>query len=347
MGISVPSTSTFELTKVYESNLGLNFFFTESGVDEKSPGLLSLTNVKVPYKRDSVISIVYGEIQAFEIMSFTNDRSATPWCVVPLRDVNVNSAKNILCVPSKDDARQGIDALATLVVANGHDLWVSTGMYLIDESEKYQRKYPERSGCIVETVDTDGPAAQADIRENDILHTVNGILCSVKTAAAAVAEAIAKPQGGVVQAQVLRKGRPMPVDLNYPHVEAPAAQLRQQVADLARHNAAPEAAAPSQGAAVAAPSSGVHFGFNVRPVIQDDVAALALTKAQGIMVVSVEKASLSGAMGLLPGDVILAVNGVEIGDLQQFVQTVRSGAATNFRVWRKGKTLELAVPMSM
>jgi hypothetical protein len=33
--------------------------------------------------------------------------------------------------------------------------------------------------------------------------------------------------------------------------------------------------------------------------------------------------------------------------MQQFVQTVRSGAARSFRVWRKGQTVELTVPMSM
>jgi S1-C subfamily serine protease len=52
-------------------------------------------------------------------------------------------------------------------------------------------------------------------------------------------------------------------------------------------------------------------------------------------------------MGILAGDVILQLNGADVGNMQQFVQTIRSGAATSFRVWRKGQTVELAVPMSM
>jgi serine protease Do len=72
-----------------------------------------------------------------------------------------------------------------------------------------------------------------------------------------------------------------------------------------------------------------------------------LTKAQGLVVVGVENGSLADTMGILAGDVILQVNGADVGDVQQFAQTVRSGAAKTFRVWRKGQTVELAVPVSM
>jgi S1-C subfamily serine protease len=338
-------TSTFALTNVSKSDLGINLFFTESGVDVKSPGLLSLTTVKVPYKRDSVISIVYADIDFFMIRSATRDNSATPWCVVPSGRNNASS--NIICLPSEEDAHQVVDALSTLAVAYGNNVGTSFSMALGAMTDKGQRKHPGQTGCLVSEVDADGPAEKAGLQENDIVHTVNGQACSQQAFRAAIYEVTAKPEGGVVRAEILRKSGPLTVDLRYPHVEAPAAQLRQQVADLARRNAAPEAAAPSQGAAVAAPPSGVHFGFNIRPVNQDDVAALALTKAQGVVVISVDKASLGETMGILPGDVILAVNGAEIGDLKQFAQTLRSGAATSFRVWRKGKTLELAVPMSM
>jgi len=72
-----------------------------------------------------------------------------------------------------------------------------------------------------------------------------------------------------------------------------------------------------------------------------------LAKAQGLVVVSVENGSLADTMGLLAGDVILQLNGADVRDMQHFVQTIRSGSATSFRVWRKGQTVELTVPMSM
>jgi S1-C subfamily serine protease len=52
-------------------------------------------------------------------------------------------------------------------------------------------------------------------------------------------------------------------------------------------------------------------------------------------------------MGILAGDVILQVNGADVSDMPQFVQTIHSGAAKTFRVWRKGQTVELTVPVSM
>jgi S1-C subfamily serine protease len=82
-------------------------------------------------------------------------------------------------------------------------------------------------------------------------------------------------------------------------------------------------------------------------VIADDLAPLGLTQAKGIVVVSVLNGSLADAMGVLPGDVILQVNGADVGELQHFVQTLHSAAVSTFSVWRKGKTLVLTVPQSM
>jgi C-terminal processing protease CtpA/Prc len=175
------------------------------------------------------------------------------------------------------------------------------------------------------------------------VHTVNGQDCTQQAFGAAVYEAITKPQGGVVRAEILRKSGPLTVDLRFPHLEVPAAQLRQQVANPTQQNAAEPSAAP----APAAPSSGVHFGFNIRPVIQDDMAPLQLTKAQGFVVVSVENGGLADTMGILAGDVILQLNGADVGNMQQFVQTIRGGAVSSFRVWRKGQTVDLTVPQSL
>jgi len=211
-------------------------------------------------------------------------------------------------------------------------------------TDKEQRKHQGQTGCLIREVDADGPAAQAGVQENDVLHTVNGVPCSQQAFGAAFAEAIRQPQGGAVRAEILRKSGPLTVDLRYPHHEIPATQLRQQVANPAQQNAAePSAAVP----APAVPPTGVHFGIQIRPVITDDMAPLQLTKAQGLVVVSVENGGLADTMGILAGDVILAVNGADVGNMQQFVQTIRSGAATSFRIWRKGQSVELTVPMSM
>ncbi|HTY64859.1 MAG TPA: PDZ domain-containing protein [Acidobacteriota bacterium] len=47
------------------------------------------------------------------------------------------------------------------------------------------------------------------------------------------------------------------------------------------------------------------------------------------------------------GDVILQVNGADVGEMQHFSQLIRSSAVTTINIWRKGKALELIVPQSM
>jgi serine protease Do len=251
------------------------------------------------------------------------------------------SGNGIICVSDENTAHQVADALATLAVAYGKNLNMSFSMALGAMTDKEQRKHPGQIGCLVREVDADGPAEKAGVQENDVVHTVNGQACTQQAFGAAVGEAIAKPQGGVVRAEILRKSGPLTVDLSFPHLEAPAAQLRQQVANAGQQNAAVPSAAP------AAPPSGVRLGIQVRPVIADDMAPLQLTKAQGLVVVGVENGGLADTMGILAGDVILQVNGADVSDMQQFVQTIRSGAASSFRVWRKGQTVDLTVPMSM
>jgi len=334
---SYSGATHYSLTNFTQNELGINLFFTESGVKDVPQGLLGLTSISTPYTQDTVASIAYANIEYFEIRAFN---SPTPWCVYPM---GKESGNGIICVSSEDTAHQVADALATLAVAYGKNLNMSFSMALAPMTDKEQRKRPGQTGCLVREVDADGPAEKAGVLENDVLHTVNGLPCSLQTFSAAVYEAIAKPQGGVVRAEILRKGSPMSFDLRYPHVEVPTAQLRQQVANPAQQNAAEPSAAP----ALVAPPSGVHFGIQVRPVIADDMAPLALTKAQGLVVVGVENGSLADTMGILAGDVILQLNGADVGNMQQFVQTIRSGAASSFRVWRKGQTVDLTVPQSL
>jgi hypothetical protein len=335
-GWYAPSTH-YTLTNFTQNELGINLFFTESGVKSVPQGLLGLTSIDTPYTQDTVASIAYAGIEFFEIRNFN---SPTPWCVYPM---GKESGNGIICVSDEGTAHQVADALATLAVAYGKNLNMSFSMSLGPMTDKEQRKHPGQIGCLIREVDADGPAEKAGVQENDVVHTVNGQACTQQAFGAAVFEAISKPQGGVVRTEILRKSGPLTVDLRYPHNEVPAAQLRQQVANPAQQNAAEPSAAPAS----AAPPSGVHFGIQVRPVIQDDMAPLGLAKAQGLVVVSVENGSLADTMGILAGDVILQVNGADVGDMQHFRQLIHDGAVSTFRVWRKGQTVDLTVPQSM
>lgn len=340
-GYVTPSSTSFTLDKASENPLGLNLYFTESGETEKCTGLLS-PPVKVPYKKQDVVSIVYSDILFFELRNITNETGPAPWCVIPFAP---SASENILCVPTRENAEQVIDALATLMAANGNTMKVPFGMALKQRSEKELRKHPEETGCEVLQVDEDGPPSQAGVLEGDTLHMVNGAVCTPDSVRAGIAEASEKPDGGVLHAEILRKGNSMQLDLHYPHVAVDAAALRQQIAALSEPNAAQPGAAASGG--VAPLRGGFHLGINVRAVVDSDVAALGLPKAMGLLVTKVEKGSIADDMQLQVGDVILKANGTDVGDVDAFGQLVRSGAVKSFHVWRKGQILDLAVSQSM
>ncbi len=345
IGYPAPSSDTYTLTNMSGNKLGLNVFFTVTGVDQKPQGLLGLTTISTPFKRDSVTSIVYANIDYFRISNISNGGLA-PWCVIPVG--GDSSQNNILCVPSEDNAHQLVDALATLAVAYGKDLVAPPGMVLTPMAEKYQHKHPEQSGCLVGQVDANGPAAQAGIREDDDLRTVNGAPCGANTAISdAILAATAKPQGGAVRVEILRKNSPMALDLAFPNVAVDAAGLRKQVADLAQSSTAPAPAAPSSGAAPARGNGGFHLGISVRALIDSDLPTVVLPKPQGVLITKVEKDSVANEMQMQVGDVVLQVNGADIADSDAFAQLVRSGAAKTFRIWRKGQSLDLSVPQSM
>jgi hypothetical protein len=344
LGFVVDENTTFVLERMAGNNLGVNLFFTESGVEQKSNGLLSLTTTSVPYKKERVVSIVFADIEAYEILMNTFRSTATPWCVIP---VGVNKAEdNVLCVATQKDAEQLIDALVTLAAANGTSLHVPYGMTLEAMSEKETQKHPELSGFQVKSTDTDGPAAQAGISDQDILHLVNGKPCTRENLIAAVTDATAKPTGGAIHLEIVRRSKFMTLDVNFPHwTMGDVAALRQQITNSAQPGSVPPGTAPS-GAAVSVPG-GFHLGINVRPVVDSDVAALGLPKAMGLLVTKVEKGSIAEDMGVQVGDVIVQANGADVGDVDAFGQLVRSGAVKSFRVWRKGQNLDLAVPQSM
>ena len=250
-----------------------------------------------------------------------------------------------ICLGSEPDAEALTDVLETLAVANGADPFVANGATLSALGKGALKKIPDHLGMDI-SINLRSPEAAAGIQFGDIIHSVNGTPCTdTAVYQSAVATAVwHAPDGGVLHLEVLRRNKPLNVDVHYPFVGS--AYDKDTIAKLQRSAAEPAQNEAPQ-APTAAPPSGVHLGIQVRPVIQDDMTPLQLTKAQGLVVVSVENGGTGDTMGILAGDVILQVNGADVSDIDHFVQTVRGGAAKSFRVWRKGQTVELAVPMSM
>jgi S1-C subfamily serine protease len=185
------------------------------------------------------------------------------------------------------------------------------------------------------------------MKEGDVIRSLNGKpFTEVKSLWDLFTQVVReKADGGDVHMELLRKGQAMTFDMHYPNPDAGVAQLRKSsAAGAARHPVGSVIALPN--ADQAAPPAAFHLGARVRAVTGADVTALGLPKLKGVVVTAVEKGSLAEEMQMQAGDVIVEVNGSEIGDVDFFTQFVHSGAVRSFRVWRNGKLIELSVPQS-
>ena len=363
---NVDLTTGYSLQRVDVNKLGINLSFTKSGVNESSQYYWSwwggyVAPVSTPYKDDIVTSVVYADVAYFEV--YNNAQAVgypSTWCVDYVSRGAQTTRNSTICVVSQADSYVLIDALATLVVASGGTLDISPGMQWKQSSDKEFRNHPERAGLQITRMDVAGPALLAGIREGDIVHSIDGKLCTGgnvfhEVFNKAIRE---KPDGGTVHFEVLRKNNSMAFDVHYPNPDENVAQLRQQsqsAAPQGRHPVGtviqlpPGTGAPetSNAGAPAAASSPIRFGFQVRAVTDADVAAFGLPKSKGAIVTSMEKGGLAEQTQFQVGDVIVKVNGSEISDVDTLAQFVRNGSARSFSVWRKGALIELTVPQSM
>ena len=248
-GDRVWQNSNFSLKNMSESALGINLIFTQSGVENVSDSVFTATTTATPFTKEVVSSIVYADIDYYMVEGCAASPYKFPWCVYPFS--NHELQQSVICVRTESEVHQVVDALATLGAANGKDPGTDPGMWLLSPSSKELRNHPERI-CTAYFVEADGPAEQAGMEPGDILHTINGTPCTNEVVYAAVAAA-AKPGSGVMHVEILRKGRPLTLDLHYPNQDAAIAQLRQQsAAPTARHpvgsiiQVPPDAVAPAQ-----------------------------------------------------------------------------------------------------
>ena len=88
------------------------------------------------------------------------------------------------------------------------------------------------------------------------------------------------------------------------------------------------------------------LGVTIQEVNQSLAESFGLKKPGGALVSSVEDDSPAGKAGLVPGDVILGMNGNEItasSELPPLVATIKPGESAKLRVWRKGSEKEIDV----
>ena len=176
------------------------------------------------------------------------------------------------------------------------------------------------TGALVTSVNNVGPAATAGLQPGDVILRVDGF--EATDGRGVLYRLQTKGVGNTVQLDVMRKGRPIVVQLPLKAAPQPG---KDDVRNLSGKH-------PLDGARVA----------NLLPGVADE---LGLDDASGVAVVSVRAGSNAARLGFQPGDIIAQVGGQPIATVLELETAVRDRQ----RVWalavkRGDQLLQIQVP---
>jgi Do/DeqQ family serine protease len=161
------------------------------------------------------------------------------------------------------------------------------------------------TGALVASVVPGSPAARAGLKSSDLITAIDGQ--TVDDPNGFEYRFATRPLGGTSQIDVQRAGKP--VKLTMPLETAP---------DGGREEITVKARSPFQGAKVA----------NISPAVADELHLDSDT--QGVVVTEIPEDSVAGNVGFQKGDIILNVNGQQIGKTSE----LEKAAGQSARVWR-------------
>ncbi len=197
---------------------------------------------------------------------------------------------------------------------------VSVGTIPLDAVEALGLK--ERTGALVSSVTSGGPAAKAGVEPGDVIIEFNGK--AVKNRDALVGFVTRTPPGSTVPMKVLRDKveKRLNVTINELNLEAETARVQ---------NDTPE---PEEQA-------GEGFGMTVGGLTPDMARRLRLpTDTQGVIITDVEAGSPAQRGGLARGDVLLQVNRrpvTSVSEAARELGRVASGSTAFLLVLRNGQ----------
>ena len=176
------------------------------------------------------------------------------------------------------------------------------------------------SGAVVTRLYNKGPAADAGLREGDVITHVDGV--EVADARAVYYRLATKGIGQTAHLSIIRKNQPM--DIALPLVVAPKPG-KDDARNLSGNN-------PLDGARVS----------NILPSVADE---LGIDETEGVVITSVRNGSVAQSLGFQPGDIIVSIGDKKILNVIEAEQAV----ATRQRVWqiavkRGNRVMQLQVP---
>ncbi len=173
---------------------------------------------------------------------------------------------------------------------------------------------PSVSGVLVQNVDAEGPAANADLEQGDVIVAVDGE--QVGYVAQLQGKVAMRRPGDRIELTVYRGGSPRDVTMRLG--EAPL------------NESAPTIVA-------AEPVAEERLGIMVEPMSAELASRYGYAEAGGVVISEVQRASAAARRSLLPGERILAINGEEVAttdDVRGLLGAAEPGSIVQFVVMR-------------
>jgi len=185
----------------------------------------------------------------------------------------------------------------------------------LDEGVARAFKVPDSSGAIIEDVSPGGPAANAGLKNGDVVRKYNGQ--PVADSGQLVAMVTDTNPGTAVKLDILRDGQPMSVQVT----------LGERPADLNVH-----------AGLGSAPSQGTLEGISVQALTPDIRQQFGLPPdLQGVVISNLDPESPAAQSGLQPGDVIVEINHHRVNSVADFQRlAAQAKGDTLLRINRQG-----------
>jgi len=199
----------------------------------------------------------------------------------------------------------------TRLIEKGKVIRGYVGVEVQDVSEKLAKSFdlPTTKGTLVASVVPDGPAAKAGIKPEDFITAVDGK--PVDDSSTLRHMVIKLSPGETVPFEVYRKGEKMTVDV--------------QVESLSEKPSTPASSQTPQ-APQAAPS---RFGISMTTLTPELAQKYGYsTSLQGVLITAVQPGSEASFVGLVPGMVILDIQGEPVTSSQQAEEMLSSSKAS-------------------
>jgi len=227
--------------------------------------------------------------------------------------------------------REILLSLRTGKVVRGR-IGVSVSNQVMNAQDLREQGLPSTGAALINTVSPRGPAEKAGMKSGDFIVEYNG---KPITKSDDLINMVTRTVPGTsVPVKVVRGGKP--VTLNVTVEELDLAQEANEGAPDEAPVETPEPDAPTDAG----------LGLSIEPITPAASRQLRVPQGQGGAVVSSVDPS-SGAAGLFArGDVIIAINGIAVGsvdDVTKRLGSARTGSLVVVKVWREGS--EQAVPI--